>query len=237
MLSDVMLSHRFVSIVLFLGICIIVLIWFVLPIISVFPQINDIQKIEITLVVLTAYIVLILDFVAKLTRPTNLVVTKSDPLWNAWVTPLLEKATPKTAYFIEYSSVNARPIVDLLLEHRWNVKMLLRNPNLLDDARQEGKIKAACQGIKKELAAKNITVLFYSTPGSIRLRYIEGTIVSLGWYTYDHRNEDEPKQIWGHSNIMISALPTCKEWNDMQKFAIDLFERMERDTTNLQDTQ
>jgi hypothetical protein len=222
---------------MFLGIGIIVLIWFVLPIISSFPQINDIQKIEITLVVLAAYIVLILDFVAKLTRPTSLVVTKNDPRWNAWVTPLLENATPKTAYFIEYSSVNARPIVDILLEQGWRVKMLLRSPNLLDNERQQEKISTALQSIKKELAGKSIDVLFYSTPGSIRLRYIEGVVVSLGWYSYDYRTAEEEKQIWGHNNIMISAQPTSKEWDEMQKFASGIFERMESHAANLQGTQ
>lgn len=162
----------------------------------------------------------------------ELIWTQTDALWSAKMTTLLESAHPKTAYLIEYSSASIRQVIDLALEHNWTVKLLVRDPETPTPEWQRNKIQLSVYYLKRDLAEaiadKKLQIFYYSVPGSIRLRYFEEMSITLGWYTYDHREGFGDDQIFGHNNPTLSILPNHPSWHDAKDFVLGIFSRMER---------
>jgi hypothetical protein len=168
--------------------------------------------------------------------------TSNDAIWNERFMPLIKNSRARHAFFVEYSSANIRPVIDVLLGYGWEVTLLMKLPSSDQVAWRRGKIESVMEAIKRdlgqELSKRRLDIYFYSSPGSIRIRYLENVVVSLGWYTYDRRQDCAvDDQVWGHTNIMVSTTPKTKEWEEFKVFADGILCRMKADAVHISELE
>lgn len=173
--------------------------------------------------------------VNELAKSPSILLTKNDAAWNEWSSQIIKTARPKTAYFIEYSGANVHQIINFALDSGWIVKLLLKNPDSIDATWQREKIKTSFQflirDLRNEIEDSRFQIFYYDKPGSIRMRYFEDTAVTLGWYTYDFRENFGENQIFGHNNPTFSITHDMKEWEQVKNFAHHTFLGMIKEAT------
>lgn len=154
--------------------------------------------------------------------PTT-VLSNNDALWTELAVSTIRTATPKNAWFLEYSSASVRHVIDIALEHNWHVTLLVRDPESLKIQWQKQKIDNTLTFLLRDqadgIAKGRLTVIKYNAPGSIRIRLFEDAFVTLGWYTYDRRSGYGDKQIFGHNNPTLTVLPNDPYWHALTDFA------------------
>lgn len=134
----------------------------------------------------------------------------------------IESHSPNSVYLIEYSSVNAKNVIDTALENNCSIYLLLRHPNRSIrwnvSESQSDRIKNQTKVLIDDCLDKiaddheecSLYIQYYYHPASLRARRIDDELLCMGWYTFENRNSVEKtpykKHVHGHNNPMIAFL-------------------------------
>lgn len=67
---------------------------------------------------------------------------------------------------------------------------------------------------------------YYRDLASVRGRLVDDRLLCLGWYSYDRREGIDGRQIWGHTNPVISLEPTSTEGQVLTQFFSTVFNNL-----------
>lgn len=198
-----------------LFIAIILVIWLLGPLLL------QLLPLEAAIVVSAAIIMLMLgliqDYLLNIKKPSNVEMFPGQSEAALSIINFIRAEKPRTASLLMYSSSVFQEIIKTLISSdvESEVYLLLQSPKEKEITidYQQGRI---CGGVKilSEVLRnyEKARIRFYKEPASLRGLKLGNKVISVGWYTYDRRDETfGDKQIWGDNNTMLTVpLPTTE---------------------------
>lgn len=131
----------------------------------------------------------------------------------------IDANNPDTLFLLEYSSNNAREIIDSALQNDCTVYLLVRHPSRSIRWRvsnsQSERIKDATKDLIDEYIDKihernkqcSLYIQYYYHPAGLRARRIDNSLLCTGWYTFENRDsvgkDPEKLHVHGDDNPMM----------------------------------
>ena len=118
----------------------------------------------------------------------------------------ISKNNTKHAKLIQYSGDMARSVIDKLLEKGARVDLLLQHPENALNKVQLQKMAAFQVRVRNDYRnGQNLIIKYYKEPASMRGIRIDKNFLSVGWYTYRIKSDQEVQPwIYGHNNTTIN---------------------------------
>ena len=139
------------------------------------------------------------------------------------------------ARLIQYSGDKVTRVVELLLAKGAKVEMLLHDPcELLQQPErmmsryQLNKVYHFQQRADHDFENReNLVIRYYKEPASIKAVKLDDSFLSMGWYTYRHRdNASDTPWLYGHNNAAINIRLDCPEARDLVATFDEVFETL-----------
>lgn len=192
-----------------LFIAVIVTIWLLGPLLWEVLPLKSAIAVSVAIVLLM--LGLIQDFLASIKKPSNVQVSPAQNEITSEIIDSIKTEKPRTASLLMYSSSVFQEVIKALIgrDVESELHLLLQSPKekAVIIEYQQGRI---CGGVKilsevlRNYGKAKIRV--YREPASLRGMKLGHKLISVGWYTYDCRDETlGDKQIWGHNNAMLTA--------------------------------
>jgi hypothetical protein len=180
-------------------------------------------------VILIALVVDLLNRVIELKGPPlGLQVFESQDEAMPYVLQFVETESPKTADLLEYSTSTIRPLLDKLRKADARIRLLVFDPKDAISPQQRAAIESSLANLRTDFKGyRNLQVRCYRTPASLRGRSLGGEVVTVGWYTYQH--EDDELLLAGHSNAMVLATTDTRHGRSLEAMFARNFEALWND--------
>jgi hypothetical protein len=180
-------------------------------------------------VILIALVVDLLNRVVELKgSPPGLQVFDGQDEVMPYVVQFVEDESPKTADLLEYSTSTIRPLLDKLRKANARIRLLVCDPKVAISDQQRAVIEGSLANLRRDFKSyRNLQVRCYRTPASLRGRSLGGELVTVGWYTYQH--EDDELLLAGHSNAMVLATTDTRHGRSLEAMFARTFEALWND--------
>lgn len=201
-------------------------------------------SISISIAILTAVGVLLLDYlseVKRLIRPPEIYFHYNQDDVDQHLRTYIESVRPSEADLLMVSSHwTFGSIILPLVREQSSIRLLMYDPHkaieqFSPSRRQQRRI---CSAIVERLSAEpdiahydKIRVRFYRETPSLRGIRLGDKIVNVGWFTYDLRPDEtdtstDPVQIWGHNNPSLSIAASEKDFEVVQSLFHKVFNNL-----------
>jgi hypothetical protein len=183
------------------AVAIIIALWLAGPVL--FNFLSQAQSFLSSFVIITAMLAVIQEYLNDSARPNvNFLVSATQSEQNHQIYELLRGERLHNVRMIEYDSESTKPLVTFFLERGASVHCLIQHPDSAVNDRQRQRTVLQIITCEEEYHGhlERIKFSYYRPVASLRARYVEGSLLSLGWYTYDCRNQGRARQVWGHNN-------------------------------------
>ena len=123
------------------------------------------------------------------------------------------------AVLIQYSGQHVTTLCTTLLDKGANVEIYLQHPDSACHPRQSEKIKGLLPSLTDLFrdGPGTLKVFLYKATASLRAVSInDGTLLSVGWYTF-HQFNDHEISVYGHSRPMVMAAEGCRGFEELRQ--------------------
>ena len=142
---------------------------------------------------------------------------------NHYLIDYINKYKVREAKLIEYDGDSVKQLMEVLLQHKVRLHVLLQHPEHACSGFQANRILHKIRVREEEFGeyGDRITFSYYKDTASIRGRGFDNKLISIGWYTYDRRGQSgiggEP-QVWGHNNPVLVIRDDSDEFRHISVF-------------------
>lgn len=163
----------------------------------------------------------------KVTKEVTVNVSRDQDADDQFVLDSIERATPATVDFLEFSGAYATKIIATLKKKNCrNIRLLLKHPETVGDY-QARRILQQLEFLYRlilDQGFESAELRCYRHEASLRGRKFGQDLINVGWYTPDVAKPD--MEVRGHSNPMISAPLSSPEGLWLARMFDGLFQQL-----------
>jgi hypothetical protein len=165
------------------------------------------------------------------------VATAQDDAW-VDIQRYVQRRRPSTVDMIEYSGGTVIALLEELCgaNPRVRIRVLMCHPESALSGFERRRIEVNLEYLAAKMSDHTgITVRCYRAPASIRGRFFDGDLVTVGWYTY-HQRRGRP-ELQGHLNAMVTGSVSTPEGAKLHVTFARAFEDLWTDPRSVDGTE
>ena len=134
---------------------------------------------------------------------------------------------PRTADLLEFSGESVRGLLDWLVEHDFQIRLLVRDSEMSELS--EHQIRKISRTVERFRDRPNVEIRSYRASPSLRGRRLGSHLINLSWYTPDYYGVSDPTgvpDIVGDKNPSITSSIRCDEGEKLDRMFDEVFEQL-----------